>query len=213
VTDTERLTAFLLAGLVIVVIPGPSVLFVVGRALAHGRATALASVVGNAIGSVLVLVLVSLGLGRLVQASDAAFTALKIVGACYLVYLGVQAIRHRRDLDVTPGDLSALPAPTRAAVAIRQGVVVGVTNPKVYVMFAALLPQFVDPTGSVPAQMLGFGGLLIAIGLVTDGLWATGAATLRSMLVRTPRRSRTVVAAGGVSMIGLGAWLALEGRD
>lgn len=211
-TDVERLTAFLLAGLVIVVIPGPSVLFVVGRALAHGRATALASVLGNALGSALVLVLVALGLGRIVQASEVAFTALKIVGAAYLVYLGIQAIRHRRDLSVASMADGGAPAAPHGAAAIRQGFVVGVSNPKVYVMFAALLPQFVDPSGSVPAQMLGMGGLLIVIGLATDGLWALGAAGVRQALVRTPRRSEALGLAGGVSMIGLGAWMAVSGR-
>lgn len=211
-TDIERLTAFLLAGLVIVVIPGPSVLFVVGRALAHGRATALASVVGNALGSALVLVLVALGLGRIVQTSEIALLALKIVGAGYLVYLGVQAIRHRSDLSRSAMDDGAAPAAPHGAAAVRQGFLVGVSNPKVYVMFAALLPQFVDPAGSVPAQMLMMGGLLIAIGLVTDGLWALGAAGVRQALVRTPRRSEALGVAGGVSMIGLGGWMALAGR-
>lgn len=211
-TDIERLTAFLLAGLVIVVIPGPSVLFVVGRALAHGRATALASVVGNALGSALVLVLVALGLGRIVQTSEIAFLALKIVGAGYLVYLGVQAIRHRSDLSRSAMDDGAAPAAPHGAAAVRQGFLVGVSNPKVYVMFAALLPQFVDPAGSVPAQMLMMGGLLIAIGLVTDGFWALGAAGVRQALVRTPRRSEALGVAGGVSMIGLGGWMALAGR-
>lgn len=211
-TDVERLTAFLLAGLVIVVIPGPSVMFVVGRALAHGRGTALASVLGNALGSALVLVLVALGLGKIVQASEVAFTALKLLGACYLVYLGVQAIRHRRDLSVASMADGGTPAAPRGAAAIRQGLLVGVSNPKVYVMFAALLPQFVNPAGSVPAQMLVMGGLLIAVGLLTDGLWALGAAGVRAALVRTPRRSETLGVAGGVSMIGLGGWMALAGR-
>lgn len=211
-TDVERLTAFLLAGLVIVVIPGPSVMFVIGRALAHGRVTALASVVGNSLGSAAVLVLVSLGLGKLVQASELLFTALKIVGAAYLVYLGVQAIRHRRDLETAAADGVAAPVAGTTPAAVRQGAIVGLTNPKVYVMFAALLPQFVDPAGSVPVQMLLLGGLMLAIGLVTDGIWALGAAGLRSALVSSPRRARAVVATGGASMVGLGAWMALGER-
>lgn len=209
-TDVERITAFALAALVIIVIPGPSVLFVVGRALAHGRTTALVSVVGNALGSAAVLVLVSLGLGRLVQTSAIAFTVLKVAGAAYLVYLGVQAIRHRGDLETTAG--APEPGPVSARAAARQGVVVGVTNPKVYVMFAALLPQFVDPTGSVALQMLGLGAIVLVIGLVSDAAWAVGAAQLRSLLVRTPRRTAAVVTTGGVSMIGLGAWMAVSGR-
>jgi len=212
VTDAERIAAFLLAGLVIVVIPGPSVLFVVGRALAHGRATALASVAGNAIGCAIALILVALGLGELVQASDVAFMVLKIVGAGYLVYLGVQAIRHRRDLGSAASVDATAPAAPGGIASVRQGVVVGLTNPKVYVMFAALLPQFVDPAGSVPAQMLALGGLMVVIGFVTDALWALGAAGVRTALVRSPRRSEVVVVSGGVSMIGLGAWMALAGR-
>lgn len=211
-TDVERLTAFLIAGLVIVVIPGPSVLFVVGRALAHGRATALASVLGNSLGSALVLVLVSLGLGRIVQTSEVAFTALKLVGAAYLVYLGVQAIRHRRDLSVASMADGAAAAAPHGTAAVRQGLLVGVSNPKVYIMFAVLLPQFVDPDASVPAQMLWMGALLIVVGLVTDSLWAIGAAGLRQALVRTPKRAETLGVAGGVSMIGLGGWMALAGR-
>lgn len=211
-TDVERWTAFLLAGLVIVVIPGPSVMFVIGRALAHGRATALASVLGNALGSAAVLVLVSLGLGKIVQASDAVFTVLKVVGAAYLVYLGVQAIRHRRDLETAAADGVTAPVARSTPAAVRQGAIVGVTNPKVYVMFAALLPQFVNPAASVPVQMLALGGLMLLIGLVTDGIWALAAARLRSALVSSPRRARAVVTTGGASMIGLGAWMALGER-
>lgn len=205
--------AFLLAAVVIIVIPGPSVVFVIGRALAHGRATAIASVVGNAIGSACVLVLVALGLGQVVQASAAAFLALKLAGAAYLVYLGVQAIRHRRALDPgASGEPVTLPE-ISARAAVRQGVLVGVSNPKVYVMFAALLPQFVDPAaGSVPVQMLVLGAVVLLIGLASDAVWALGAARLRSALTSSPRRTRTVVTAGGVSMIGLGVWMAASGR-
>lgn len=210
-SDVERVTAFLVAALVIIVIPGPSVLFVVGRALAHGRSVAVASVLGNAVGSALVLVLVALGLGTLVQSSAIAFTTLKLLGAAYLVYLGVQAIRHRGALTPTDAATPIPPLDTRRAV--RQGVVVGVSNPKVFVMFAALLPQFVDPeAGSVPGQMLALGAIVLVIGLLSDGVWALGASRLRTVLVRTPRRTAAVVATGGVSMIGLGAWMAVGAR-
>lgn len=211
-TDVERYFAFVLAAVVIIVIPGPSVLFVVGRALAHGRAVALASVVGNTVGSASVLVLVALGLGRLVQESAAAFTVLKIVGAGYLVYLGIQAIRHRRDLETT--HVTGTGQGLGAVAAARQGVLVGVSNPKVYVMFAALLPQFIAPAGAVavPVQMLVLGAVVLVIGLVSDAVWALGAARLRSALTSSPRRTRAVATAGGVSMVGLGVWMAASGR-
>ncbi len=213
-SDVERITAFLLAALVIIVIPGPSVLFVIGRALALGRAAALASVVGNAVGSAIVLVLVAVGLGQLVQASAIAFTVLKVAGAAYLVYLGVQAIRHRGDLDPRPAGAAADVPALAPMTAVRQGLVVGVSNPKVYVMFAALLPQFVDPAaGSVPGQMLALGSIVLLIGLVCDGAWALAASRLRSVLTSSPQRTRGVITAGGVSMIGLGVWMAASARS
>lgn len=202
--------AFFLAAMVIIAIPGPSVLFVIGRALSHGRATALASVVGNAAGCVVVLVLVALGLGTIVQSSQVAFTVLKVAGAAYLVWLGVQAIRHRNALDpeaIARADVG----PISPWAAGRQGALVGLTNPKVYVMFAALLPQFVAPAaGSAQLQMLVLGAVMVVVGLCSDGIWALAAAQLRQVLTRTPKRSRAVIGTGGVMMIGLGGWLAFS---
>src|SRR6516164_6522888 len=93
-----QLLGFTVTCLIVIVIPGPSVLFVVGRALAHGRRTALASVVGLAVGAQVVAISVALGVGTLVQRSALVFTAVKLGGAAYLVWLGIQAIRHRRHL-------------------------------------------------------------------------------------------------------------------
>ncbi len=202
--------AFFLAALVIIAVPGPSVLFVIGRVLSHGRATALASVLGNAAGCVVVLVMVALGLGTIVQSSQVAFTALKVAGAAYLVWLGVQAIRHRNALD--PEAIGRVDVgPISPWAAGRQGALVGLTNPKVYVMFAALLPQFVAPAaGSPQLQMLVLGAVMIVVGICSDGVWALATAQLRGLLTRTPRRSRAVVGTGGVLMIGLGGWLAVS---
>lgn len=202
------MVAFFLAALVIIAIPGPSVLFVIGRALSHGRATALASVVGNAAGCLVVLALVALGLGTVVQSSQAAFTVLKVAGAAYLAWLGVQAIRHRDALD--PEVIArADTVPLSPWAAGRQGALVGLANPKVYVMFAALLPQFVAPEAAPPQlQMLALGAVMIVVGICSDAVWALAAAQLRQVLTRTPRRSRAVIGTGGVLMIGLGGWLA-----
>ncbi len=141
VPSTEHLLAFLLAGVVLVAIPGPSVLFIVGRALAHGRRAALTSVAGNTTGVVLIVLAVALGIGAVAAASAAVFSVLKLAGAAYLAYLGVQTWRHRGDLAVA---LGAAGAPPGRRV-FWQGVVVGATNPKVLVLFVALLPQFTDP--------------------------------------------------------------------
>jgi threonine/homoserine/homoserine lactone efflux protein len=204
----EQLLAFGLAALVLIAIPGPSVVFVIGRALAYGRGVALATVAGNSLGLLVVMVLVALGLGVVVAESIAVFTVLKLAGAAYLVFLGVQAIRHRHGIHVDP-ETHRSPLPLWRA--LRQGFVVGVSNPKAFMIFAAVLPQFVNRTaGHVQAQMLVLGTLAFVIGLLSDSVWAVAAARLRTWFNASPRRGEAMGVAGGVSMIGLGVALALD---
>ena len=211
IVSTAQLVAFGLAALVIIVIPGPSVLFVIGRALSYGRSVALMSVLGNSLGLLVVMVLVSLGLAAIVAESAVVFTVIKLAGAAYMVWLGVQAFRHRKALhvdDVGPG-----PVGMRWQQAVRQGFVVGVSNPKAFMMFAAVLPQFVEPgNGQVTGQMLVLGSLAFTIGLVSDGAWAVLAARLREWFNASAERGRALGAVGGLSMIGLGLALATTGR-
>lgn len=208
---TSQLVAFGIAALVIIAIPGPSVLFVIGRALAYGRTVALLSVAGNSLGLFVVMVVVALGLGPVVADSVVVFTVIKLVGAGYMVWLGAQAIRHRRAIHVDEAGASA--PSLRPAQAVRQGFVVGVSNPKAFMMFAAVLPQFVDPdAGHVTAQMILLGLLAFVIGLLSDGLWAVLAAQLRQWFNASPARGRALGGIGGVSMIGLGVGLAFTGR-
>lgn len=205
----DQLLAFGLAAAILIAIPGPSVVFVVGRALAYGRPVALASVLGNTLGLLVIVVLVSLGLGALVADSILVFSIIKYAGAAYLVYLGVRAVQHRRGFQ--EADLVG-PALTRAR-AIRQGFVVGVSNPKGFLIFGALLPQFVDRgSGQIALQMLVLGGEALVIGLVSDAVWALAASQVRGWFTRSPRRGEVIGAIGGVSMIGLGAALAVGGR-
>jgi threonine/homoserine/homoserine lactone efflux protein len=206
----EQVLAFGVAAFVLIAIPGPSVVFVIGRALAYGRGVALASVAGNSLGLLLVMVLVALGLGVVVAESIAVFTAMKLAGAAYLVFLGVQAIRHRRGIHVdAESHRSPLPLPR----ALRQGFVVGVSNPKAFMIFAAVLPQFVDRgAGHVQVQMLLLGTLAFVIGLLSDSVWAVLAARTRTWFNASPRRGEAMGAIGGVSMIGLGVALALDRR-
>lgn len=210
IVTTEQLLAFGLAAFVIIVIPGPSVLFVIGRALSYGRSVAITSVAGNSAGLLLVAVLVALGLGAVVAESVVVFTVVKLLGAAYMVWLGVQAIRHRRTaLRDQPGLPPALPRPT----ALRQGFVVGVSNPKAFMMFAAVLPQFVDrAAGQVTAQMLVLGIYAFAIGLVSDLVWAVLASRLRTWFGSSPHRGQALGTVGGVSMVGLGVGLLATGR-
>jgi threonine/homoserine/homoserine lactone efflux protein len=207
----SQLLAFGIAAFVIIAIPGPSVLFVVGRALTYGRTVALLSVLGNSVGLALVMVLVALGLGAVVAESVAVFTVVKLCGAAYMGWLGLQALRHRRALQVEPDARGAAVVPGSRAV--RQGVVVGLSNPKAFMMFAAVLPQFVDRgEGRVTTQMLLLGTLAVILGLVCDGLWAVLASRLRTWFGDSPGRGRALGTVGGVSMIGLGVALAVTGR-
>ena len=203
------LVGYAVASLIIIVIPGPSVLFVVGRALSYGRRTALATVCGNSAGNYVVAVFVAIGVGGLVQRSHEAFTILRLIGAAYLVYLGIQAFRRRRGL---ADAFSTAPLHTDRR-AVREGFVVGVTNPKALILFGAVLPQFVDRSaGNVPVQMLILALVSIAIGLVSDSCWAIAASQLRAWFARSPRRFAIVGGAGGLAMIGVGVTVAVTGR-
>ncbi len=209
-TGTDRLLAFALLSLVLIVIPGPSVLFVVGRALALGRRAAVITVVGNAAGEYLAVVAVAVGIGVVVARSAVVFAIIKFAGAAYLVFLGVRAIvrRHRLAAVVT----TAQP-PQSSRRTLWEGFVVGLANPKSAVFFAAVLPQFVDRSaGHVPVQLLLLGAIFVAIALVCDGLWALAAGTARDWFARSPRRLAITGGTGGLTMIGLGIGLAFTGR-
>lgn len=205
--SVEHLLAFTVTAVVIIVIPGPSVLFTIGRSLALGRRAGVLSVVGNALGILPAIVAVAFGLGAVVAASVVAFTIVKLVGAAYLVYLGVQAIRHRHDHVA-----GTVTGPTSSGRLLWQGFIVGITNPKTLAFFVAVLPQFVDPAaGPVWAQLLLLGLTFAALALACDSVWAMAAGTARGWFARSPRRISTLSGTGGVMMIGLGGTLALTG--
>ncbi|HWM74909.1 MAG TPA: LysE family translocator [Nocardioides sp.] len=210
VVTVDQVLAFGLAAFILIVIPGPSVVFVIGRALAYGQGVALASVVGNSLGLFVVMGLVAFGLGAVVAESIVVFTVLKFAGAAYLVWLGIQALRHRRGLHVEGGGTRL---PVSSARAMRQGFVVGVSNPKGFMIFAALLPQFVERgQGGVPMQMFVLGSVAVILGLASDAVWAATASRLRDWFNASARRGRALGTVGGVSMIGLGVGIAFTGR-
>jgi threonine/homoserine/homoserine lactone efflux protein len=208
--SAHHLFAFAVTAFIIIVVPGPSVLFIVGRALAVGRREAVLTMVGNTLGAAVLLGGISVGLGTLIAASAVALTVVKLVGAAYLIYLGVQAFRSRKSL-VEAMRGTAKPSTTRRT--IRQGFLVGVTNAKTAVFFAAVLPQFVDKGASAPAwaQILVLGLIFILIALCSDSVWAFVAGTAREWFARSPRRLELVGGAGGLMIIGLGASIAVTG--
>ncbi len=211
VVPTAHLVPFLLTVYVLILVPGPSVLFVVSRGVALGRRAALATVLGNTSGLVFQLVLVVAGLGSLLATSDTVFTVLKLIGAAYLVLLGLRSIRDRREL---AGALSpAAVAPRPIARILREGFIVGATNPKGLIIFTAVLPNFIDRTrGHATLQLATLGLICALIAVLSDSSWALASGTARAWLGRTPKRLERLSAGGGATMIGLGVALALTGR-
>jgi threonine/homoserine/homoserine lactone efflux protein len=202
--------AFVVASALFIQLPGPSLLFTIGRALTVGRRDALLSVCGNALGIVTQVVAVAVGLGAVVAASASAYAVLKLAGAAYVVWLGVQAIRHRADARValeavTAGDVVPDEVRSRAGHSLRVGFLVGVTNPKTIVFFVAFLPQFVnEAAGHAGLQLVLLGLLFGVMCVMSDSVWALAAAKARDWFARRPKRLDKLGAAGGVMMIGLG---------
>jgi threonine/homoserine/homoserine lactone efflux protein len=206
---TPHLLAFVVLSYLLILAPGPNVLFVVSRSLQLGRASGIAAVVGGQSGVYVQVIAVAFGVGALVQRSVAVFTVIRLAGAAYIVVLGVQAIRHRKSLGAM---LAGRVAPASTSRMLRDGFVVGLTNPKAVVFFAAVLPQFADRSaGHVPLQLLLLGLIFVAIALVSDSMWAVAAGTARTWFTRSPRRLEAVGGASGLAMIGIGASLALAG--
>ncbi len=204
--------AFVMASILFIQVPGPSLLFTIGRALTVGRRDALLSVVGNAIGITVQVFLIAVGLAAVVTASSAAYTIVKVAGATYVIWLGIQAIRHRADARATlgtPVDRAGVEGgrPKGAwGKSLGTGFVVGVTNPKTIVFFVAFLPQFVNAgAGHVGIQMALYGIVFGALATCSDTVWALAAGKARDWFARKPQRLDKLGATGGAMMIGLGA--------
>ncbi len=210
VPPTDRLLAFAATAFVVIVIPGPSVLFAVGRALAGGRRVAVMSVIGNAAGEYVQVLAVAFGIGAIAEQSVAAFTVLKLVGGAYLVYLGFKTFRQRKSLAAALAVHDGQAADRRS---FAQGFAVGATNPKTIVFLAAILPQFVSrAAGGIPGQVLVLGLVFSAIALLSDSVWVLVAGGLRSWFARSPRRLELVGGAGGLAIAAVGASFLVSGR-
>jgi len=194
---------YLLAAFVIILAPGPSVLFVIARAIAWGRKIAVLTVAGNVTGFFTISLIISIGLGPLLQKSDLAYAAIQWGGGAYLIYLGIDAIRHRR---VHAGEMTNQGdvAPTTFR-SMRDGFWVGFLNPKALVFNAAILPQFVDRNrGSVTAQLILLGATFAIIAFLSDGTWGLLAGTARTWLATDARRLERLRFTGGAVIVVLG---------
>jgi threonine/homoserine/homoserine lactone efflux protein len=204
VPSSSQWVAFLVASILFIQVPGPSLLFTIGRALTVGRREALLSVVGNALGVTTQAVFVAVGLGAVVAASITAYTVIKVAGAAYVIWLGIQAIRHRHEArEAMEAQVSG-----QRGHALRIGAVVGLTNPKTILFFVAFLPQFTNTAaGHVSIQMAVLGLVFGVMAICSDSLWALLASKARDWFARQPRRLDHLGAAGGTMMVGLGVTL------
>ena len=206
----RQLVTFGATAWALIVLPGPSVLFVVSRGISLGRRAALATVVGNTSGLCVHVAAIALGVGVLVARSLAVFTAMKVVGALYIAYLGVKTIRGAGALTLALAG-SAAPRSTRRLLG--EGFVVGITNPKTTIFFLAVLPQFVDRgRGHVSLQLLMLGLEFAVIALLSDSTYGLAAGSVRRWFERRPERVGKVSIGSGLVMIALGVRLALAGR-
>jgi threonine/homoserine/homoserine lactone efflux protein len=207
IPDTANLAVFVVAALALLLVPGPAVLYVVARSIHQGRRAGLASVLGIHVGTLVHIAAATAGLSALLVSSSAAFTAVKIAGAVYLVGLGLWTLLSRR-----PEAEVALGGERNLRRAFAQGIVVNVLNPKTALFFLAFLPQFVDPEASHPAVQIAVLGLLFGLlGLVTDSLWAIAAGTAGGVLRRSRRFLRTQRYVAGTVYVGLGVATAFAG--
>jgi threonine/homoserine/homoserine lactone efflux protein len=199
----SRLPEYIVAAMVIILAPGPSVLFVIARAIAWGRATAVFTVAGNVTGAFSLSVFVALGLGPVLERSEVAYIAVQWGGGLYLIYLGIEAIWKRTVHAADMANQGEIEPSIRRS--IRDGFWVGALNPKGVVFFAAVLPQFIDrERGSITAQLIFLGAVFAILAFVSDGSWGVLAGTARLWLATDSKRLEKLRATGGVIMILLG---------
>jgi threonine/homoserine/homoserine lactone efflux protein len=205
--DLQTLMVFCLAALALVVVPGPAVLYIITRSIDQGRKAGIVSVLGIASGALVHVVAATLGLSALLMSSALAFSAVKYLGAAYLIYLGIRKLRERD----RPGELSAVQIQPLGRV-FADGILVSVFNPKAALFFFAFLPQFIDVSrGDAAPQMLLFGTAFIAIALTSDTTYALLAARLGDLVRGNPAVARIQRLCSGGIYLTLGAATALTG--
>jgi threonine/homoserine/homoserine lactone efflux protein len=198
-----NLAEFIYASVAIMLAPGPSVMFTVARAVAWGRGTAILTVLGNSMGMLILSLIIAVGLGPLLQRSELLLIFVQVLGGLYLIYLGIDALKHRR---LHAADMVAINElkPAKPQV-VKQGFMVGVLNPKALVFFSAIFPQFVDASvGSITIQMIWFGVIFAALAFLLDGMWAVVVGGSRDWFANSQSRLVALRTMGGVVMLLLG---------
>ena len=208
IVDPGTLAVFALAALAILAVPGPAVVYIVTRSIHQGRGAGLASVLGIHVGTLVHLAAATAGLSAILVSSASAFTVVKLLGALYLIVIGIRTLLGRGEAGAS--DVQRPPRRRRRDFA--EGVVVNVLNPKTALFFLAFLPQFVDPSqGRAWLQILALGLTFMALGLVTDSIWALAAGTTGETLRRSRRWALGQRYVSGSVFVGLGLVTALTG--
>ena len=194
--------AFLLAVIVVVIIPGPSVTLVIANSLRHGMRAGLLNVAGTQIGLAVIIGVVGLGLASVARTMGWWFDWLRLAGAVYLIWLGWKMLR-------APAPMADAPRPPRPAGGfLLQGLLVALSNPKTLFFFGAFFPQFMDPHGNTMLQLLLLGGTAMLVAAISDSAYALLAGRAGTLVAR--RRIHQFAKASGLCLIGGGAWLAFS---
>jgi threonine/homoserine/homoserine lactone efflux protein len=199
---------FLITSLVIILIPGPSVVFAIGRTLALGRPAGLVTVAANAIGTSMWVIATAIGLTGLITAAPWALEVVKIAGVIYLGYLGVKTIIGSKAQHAAV--VGASGATKTLGQIWREGFFVGLSNPKTAVFFMAILPQFINPEGNFALQFLLLGATFEVIGVLSDAMYVVGAAAVRTWILNESKRLTAIIAVGGVLILGVSVWLLIN---
>ena len=201
--EGRALVELVIASVAIILIPGPSVMFVIARAGAWGRVSAVLTALGNALGMLLLSIFIAVGLGPLLQRSELLLVVVQVLGGLYLIHLGIDAYRNRQahadDMvkieEIKPNGFQIL----------RQGFTVGALNPKALVFFSAVFPQFVDSTaGSITFQLLMFGVIFAILSFLLDGMWGVLVGSSRDWFVTSKNRLVVLRMIGAFVMMALG---------
>lgn len=201
------LLAFALAAIVLAITPGPGIAYVVARTAAGGRAEGLASCLGTGIGGMLHVLAAAFGLSVVVAQSAFAFNLVKYVGAAYLIYLGIRLLLRRE----APQDIEPVAA-QGARQSLREGIVVEFLNVKTALFFLAFLPQFVSQSDPLIPQLVLLGSICVALNTLVDVVAVLAAVRLLKSSAARSARTRLLTRVSGVTMLALGAYLALARR-
>ncbi|HSP14439.1 MAG TPA: LysE family translocator [Thermoanaerobaculia bacterium] len=205
--DFAHFALFLGAAIVLLLVPGPAVLYITARSIDQGRLAGIVSVLGIAVGTLVHIMAAAIGVSAILVRSALAFEVLRYAGAAYLIYLGVTKLRMAR----SAGVIATAPRESLRQI-FRKGITVNVLNPKTALFFFAFLPQFVNPARSASSQIAILGLIFLVIAVLTDSLYAMAAASAADWLRRRIAIARRAEYAAGAVYIALGAVTALTGH-